>query len=534
MDFNYYFVLLPLVAGVIGYSTNWIAIRMLFRPLKEKRFFGCRVPFTPGLIPRRRDEIAENIGQAVGAHLLTPSALKQRLDSPGVKKRLEDALESWVMYFFQSELGSVMEIVPDKARPKLEKGFNVLADKMEGWLNDMLTGDSMEFFLRQMIRKGFNVLSQKEVGELVEHWSYREISLKLGSIISEFTDKEDTEELIEEFWIKKLDEISKKGGKLEDYLGEEIKQLLIGQVEANLPLLMKKGAELLDNPELRKRFKNLVLDSLDETFQREFNEDSVWDQVKRGFLETLILPEERLNEKVEEMIDRGVPRLIELAEREQVRQEVAASGVESVRKFLEKDLSEILSSDRVTKKSAKILTDISVATIQSEKVQSFILEVLMEVLKNSEGKKLDEFVELEPSEEKEALIRSISDYVIEILGSKEVQAELHRVLKKKLEGLSEKKIGKLSRWVDPGLITPFSGLVVEEIIGIVSRQGSEIMNALDVQEMVREEVDRFSTGEVERLVLEVTGDQFRAITWFGALIGFVIGIIQVLILVVGG
>lgn len=534
MDFNYYFVLLPFVASVIGYSTNWIAIRMLFRPLKEKRFFGYRVPFTPGLIPRRRDEIARNIGQAVGAHLLTPSALKQRLDSPGVKKRLENALESWVMDFFQSELGSIMEVVPERTRPKLEEGFNVLTDKMEVWLTDVLTGDSMEFFLRRIIKKGFNVLSQKEIGELVEHWSYREISLKLGSIISEFTEKGNIAELIEEFWIKKMDEVREKGGKLEDYMGEELKQLLIGQVEANLPFLMKKGAELLDNPELRKRFKNLVLDSLDETLQREFNEDSVWDQVKRGFLETLILPEDRLNEKVEEMIDRGVPGLIELAEQEKVRQEVAASGVESVRKLLKKDVSEILSSDRVTKKSAEILTDLSVAVIQSERVQSFIIEVLMEVLKNSEEKKLDELVELEPREEKEALIRSISDYVIEILSSKEVQAELHSVLKKKLEDLSEKKIGKLSRWVDPGLVTPFSGIAVEEIIGVVSRQGSEIMNALDVQELVRGEVDRFSTGEVERLVLEVTGDQFKAITWFGALIGFLIGIIQVLILVMGG
>lgn len=534
MDFNYYFVLLPLVASVIGYSTNWIAIRMLFRPLNEKRIFGYRVPFTPGLIPRRRDEIAENIGQAVGSHLLTPSALKQRLNSPEVRKRLENALEGWVTDFFQSELGSIKEIVPDRTRPKLEEGVKALTDKMEDWMTNILTGDSMESFLRQIIRKGFNVLSQKEVGELIEHWSYREISLKLGSVISEFTETGVIEELIEEFWIKKVDEVRKKGGKLEDYLGEELKQLLIGQVKASLPFLMKKGAELLDNPELRKRFKDLALDSLDETLQREFNEDSVWDQVKRGFLETLILPQDRLNEKVEELIDRGIPRLIELAEREKVRQELAASGVESVRKLLKKDLSEILSSDRAAEKSVDILTDISVAVIQSERVQSFILEVLMEVLKNSEEKRLDELVELEPSEEKEELIRSISDYVIEILGSKEVRAELNWFLNQKLEDLSGKKLGKLSRWVDPGLLTPFSGFVVEEIIGVVSRQGSEIMNALDVQELVREEVDRFSTGEVERLVLEVTGDQFRAITWFGGLIGLLIGLLQVLILVFGG
>ncbi|MFW6049396.1 MAG: DUF445 domain-containing protein, partial [Candidatus Bipolaricaulota bacterium] len=61
-DFQLYWVLVPVVASVIGYSTNWIAIKMLFRPLQEKRVFGFRVPFTPGLVPRRKNEIAENIG----------------------------------------------------------------------------------------------------------------------------------------------------------------------------------------------------------------------------------------------------------------------------------------------------------------------------------------------------------------------------------------------------------------------------------------------------------------------------------------
>ena len=43
----------PLIGAVIGLFTNYIAVKMMFRPYEEVRLFGWRVPFTPGIIPRR-------------------------------------------------------------------------------------------------------------------------------------------------------------------------------------------------------------------------------------------------------------------------------------------------------------------------------------------------------------------------------------------------------------------------------------------------------------------------------------------------
>ena len=51
-------ILPPLLGAIIGYVTNRIAIKMLFRPLTPKRFLGVRVPLTPGVIPRNRFDLA--------------------------------------------------------------------------------------------------------------------------------------------------------------------------------------------------------------------------------------------------------------------------------------------------------------------------------------------------------------------------------------------------------------------------------------------------------------------------------------------
>ena len=59
------YIIPPLVGGVIGYVTNDIAIRMVFRPHTAKHIMGRRVPFTPGIIPKEKGRIAEAVGTAI-------------------------------------------------------------------------------------------------------------------------------------------------------------------------------------------------------------------------------------------------------------------------------------------------------------------------------------------------------------------------------------------------------------------------------------------------------------------------------------
>ncbi|MCL2264417.1 MAG: DUF445 domain-containing protein [Treponema sp.] len=75
----FFFIIPPIAGAFIGYVTNVIAIRMLFRPLKEIRVFGIRLPFTPGILPRQRKKLAQSIGAMVERELLTAEVLRNRL-----------------------------------------------------------------------------------------------------------------------------------------------------------------------------------------------------------------------------------------------------------------------------------------------------------------------------------------------------------------------------------------------------------------------------------------------------------------------
>ncbi|MDR2048839.1 MAG: DUF445 family protein [Treponema sp.] len=88
------FIIAPLGGAVIGYVTNAIAVKMLFRPLNEKRVAGVRLPFTPGVLPRRRRRLADSIGAMVERELFTPQALAERLAGRDVREKLSRILLS--------------------------------------------------------------------------------------------------------------------------------------------------------------------------------------------------------------------------------------------------------------------------------------------------------------------------------------------------------------------------------------------------------------------------------------------------------
>lgn len=69
----------PIVGAVIGIFTNYIAVKMLFRPYREKYIGKFHVPFTPGIIPRRQPALAAALGRMVSEKLVREEDLKHAL-----------------------------------------------------------------------------------------------------------------------------------------------------------------------------------------------------------------------------------------------------------------------------------------------------------------------------------------------------------------------------------------------------------------------------------------------------------------------
>lgn len=130
---NLEFLIGPLVGGLIGYITNGIAIKMLFRPLRPLYLFGKRVPFTRGIIPKERDRIAHSVGEVVARELINQETLKENLLSQEMYTKIERSIEEWFISQKQSK-NTVRQILCEMSTPKV---IEDLSDTLKEKVTDL-------------------------------------------------------------------------------------------------------------------------------------------------------------------------------------------------------------------------------------------------------------------------------------------------------------------------------------------------------------------------------------------------------------
>lgn len=137
----------PLIGAVIGYATNWVAVKMLFRPRKEICVFGRRLPFTPGVIPRGKARLARAIGRAVEEQLLTAEVLKEVLLSSEKKERLR----SEVSAFLEKERKSEESLRQAAQRLLPEERIDDFVESAEETVTDMVYDKVLQINVGEII-----------------------------------------------------------------------------------------------------------------------------------------------------------------------------------------------------------------------------------------------------------------------------------------------------------------------------------------------------------------------------------------------
>jgi uncharacterized membrane protein YheB (UPF0754 family) len=150
----------PVVGGVIGYFTNDIAIKMLFRPYKPIYLGGRKLPFTPGLIPSNQERLAQRISNAIMGSLLTPEELQKLARRLLETERMQAAI-LWLLQLALDQvrednqkktakiLASILKDFLGQSLPRLIKVWARREDFLEVQLNQIFDQVLLELQLNQ-------------------------------------------------------------------------------------------------------------------------------------------------------------------------------------------------------------------------------------------------------------------------------------------------------------------------------------------------------------------------------------------------
>ena len=174
--YTYVFMFLsgPIIGAFIGYITNYIAIKMLFRPYNEKRIFGKKVPFTPGIIPKRKPEIAKAVANAVCGTLLTKDDIEKEIFSETSKQKLKEKILGEI--YKNRDLTAFDGAKNLAGEENAEKIFNGLCIKISEKLAAFVCGIDIKGLVEE---KGVSIVKESLKGSLIERFASEDFIKRL-------------------------------------------------------------------------------------------------------------------------------------------------------------------------------------------------------------------------------------------------------------------------------------------------------------------------------------------------------------------
>ena len=171
------------ISGLIGFMTNWVAIKMLFRPTHKRPILG------QGLIPAQKDRIAYRLARAVSEDLINPEIIKQKIhESKAISKYREKATDY------------IRNIIDD---PSFRSELKIL---VISYVDEMMA----EPEVRENIAR--NLIEQ--INETIDQNSFERVALKAYS----FFKGQEMQDIVEEALTKLPDGVEKSLDKLDDFL----------------------------------------------------------------------------------------------------------------------------------------------------------------------------------------------------------------------------------------------------------------------------------------------------------------------------
>lgn len=174
---NYLSIIIPPVIGaIIGYITNWLAVKMLFRPLKPVKIGKFKLPFTPGLIPKSKPRLAKALGSTISTNLLNNEDFAHALLSEDILNSIKEKIENYL----SSDSSIKDSIVSYSSLETYENLLQYSSDKISTVALNKLVDKNIGSIVSEQIQK---VASEKMKGSLIGLFGGNSIISSLGEPI---------------------------------------------------------------------------------------------------------------------------------------------------------------------------------------------------------------------------------------------------------------------------------------------------------------------------------------------------------------
>ncbi|KEJ03807.1 DUF445 family protein [Clostridium botulinum] len=493
------FLIASIIGGIIGYLTNWIAIKMLFRPYEEKRIFGMKVPFTPGLIPKEKTRIAKSVGNAIGEHLLSSEIIVKSLCSENMNNRLK----IWIRQKVYS-LITTKKTLEDKFKDFLDYKYDYFINALKASLSKLtinnLKNEKNRDKVKRIIKIKLDKILSLKGNHITNNYIYKQIKRGLINNTNEYLKSNNFKEVLKSLIIENI--------KDEEVLNKKIGNIIPNNFTSNIKVYVYRKKDNLSNyiNEMLKEEGNInkLKNILREVINNNVN----------SFMSMFI--------DVNAISDKTIVFLEGYLQREETKEEMVSLVNKSIDKILDTDLQDII--ENIPENNKDVILDETV-DILCQKFQNteMILEMIEKIESHFQGKNsLNDIIEkinINPYK----FINSIIDKFID---SENFEAIINNLISDIIENFMKTPIYELTQGNEEGILNTSYQMVKNVYNRFIENQAEEVISILDISSIVEDRINEFDVYLAEEIILEISSKELKAITWLGGLLGALIGILS--------
>jgi len=161
---------LPFIAAIIGWFTNYLAVKMLFYPRKKVKFLFIEFQ---GIFPKKQRILAERIGKLVAEELLSVKDLQEIMNNPenvnGINKNIEERIEDYLVNTFPEKYPMLSYFIGEKSRDKIQRAMMVEMETMgPAVMNQAIENLETTLDIEEFVKERVSLYSTDRIESLIQ------------------------------------------------------------------------------------------------------------------------------------------------------------------------------------------------------------------------------------------------------------------------------------------------------------------------------------------------------------------------------
>lgn len=509
--------LLILFATFHGYAGAWLAVRMLFRPRQPFKVFGVTL-FPQGMIPRHRDRLANAIGKAVGEELVSQETIMEELlGKEFLRKKIRGVIESYTDDFFSQSYPSIIEALPAKMRAPVLEGIAALQLKVAAHIEGVLKSEESVETIRGFVERRVDEVLSRRLSAVINDEVFERIVGFLEHRIHDAVHSPVLEKKIREFIDRRIDDLAHAETTLGQMFTDDAVNLLKEKAGEQIAPMSHHLTQIAAAERTRTQIGALIKKEVQDYYEA------------LPFIKKIFVSRDKLIGEVDNLVNDSLPHRIEETLKGDFFAEEARGFINSsIDNAMERPIQEVIGKiapEQLERLKAQILRGV-LLVVRGEEMQHSISAYLTDTLSQFRPHSIDSIMRHLHPESEEKLKNMLSKGLLSIVSSDDTSKVISDMLSRQIEGLLNAPIGKLSDTISEAKLRSASESVADTVVGAIREKLPEAIREFNVGGVVREKIMNYPVEKLEALVMSVAKEHLRTIELFGALFGFVIGVLQ--------